>query len=108
MTAPNRADIEERWRAIIEGRTTREEVHAWAEPLMFGDKIEDWLVASALQYLHGFDLTGDESGDPFLLNHGPPGAYIRSTDDIAQELERWRARCVEYDADPVGWLQRRP
>jgi len=103
---PTRADVEDKWTAIIESRMTREEVHFWAEPLMLGDKIDDMMVASALQYLHGFDLTGDKSGDPFLLNHGPPGEYIRSTDDVAQELERWRAHCGEYDADPVGWAQR--
>lgn len=96
---PDRAEIESKWTAIIEGRVTREEVHAWAEPLMLGERISDLLVASALQSLHGFDLTTD-------LEHGPPGNYLRSLDTLVEELDLWRAECVEYDMDPEGWVIR--
>lgn len=102
----SRVDIEEKWTAIIEGRLTREEVHAWAHPIMLGDDpSDDLMVMSAIQYLDGFDLVNDpESGE--LLRHGAPGDYLRSTAEVAQELQRWRANCVAYDADPVGWSQR--
>jgi hypothetical protein len=99
---PGRADIEQKWLEIIRGSATREEVHEWAEPLMLGDRIEDLMVASALEHLHGFDLTGDGR----LLRHGPPGEYIRSIAEIVDELNRWRQNCDEYDADPEGWVRR--
>ena len=65
---PTRADVIDRWTAIIEGRSTREEVHAWAEPLMFGEKIEDVMGGSALQHLHGFadSILNDAAPDPHL------------------------------------------
>jgi hypothetical protein len=81
---------------------TREEVHEWAEPLMLAVPLDDDLmVASALQYLHGFDLTRDGGS----MRHGPPGEYIRSLSDIADELQRWQRNCREYDLDPDEYVR---
>jgi hypothetical protein len=104
--SPSRGDVDAMWTAVIEGRLTREQVHAWATPLMSGDnKIDDLMVATAIQHLDGFDLTNDPDEGVFL-RHGPPGEYIMSASDIAKELELWRTECAEYDADPVGWTRR--
>lgn len=120
---PNRADIEGRWRAIIDGTLSREEVHRWSEPLMLGEEELDPLVNTALQYLHGFDLVVDSTDDQIeakrwtgtdaldrldsgRLRHGGHGAYLRSSEEVATELERWLSSCVEYDADPRGYIRR--
>jgi hypothetical protein len=104
---PDRAEVEAKWEAVIDGRLTREEVHDWAEPFVLDERSDDMMVLTALQQLHGFDLTGDRSGDPFkVTHHGPPGQYIRSIEEVAAQLTKWRNRCVEYDADPASYLQR--
>jgi hypothetical protein len=92
------------WAAIIDGRLSREAVHDWAEPFMLGDRIDDLMVGTALQYLHGFDLTTESSADRYLA-HGPPGRYIRSVSDITEERQRWRACCAKYDADPAEFVR---
>jgi hypothetical protein len=61
----------------------------------------DLLVMQALQYLHGFDMT-HRSPDGNLIGHGPPGSYVRSLEEIGEELDAWRDRCQAYDADPEG------
>jgi hypothetical protein len=63
----------------------------------------DVLVMQALQYLHGFDLTY-RSDDRRLIGHGPPGEYVRTLGQVAQELTAWVGRCAAYDADPERWL----
>jgi hypothetical protein len=105
--------IEAKWEAVIDGRLTREAVHDWAEPFVLHERGgADVMVLSALQQLHGFDLTGDRSGDPFELTHGPPGQYIRSIEGLSRyrpaddgEPDRGtlvvRARGAERGAAPV-------
>jgi hypothetical protein len=103
---PTRAEIDDRWVGVAEGRVGREETHDWAEPLMFADgPSDDVMVMSALQYLHGFDMTY-RSADRNEIGHGPPGTYMRSLEEIREELDRWRVKCVDYDADPEGWVSR--
>lgn len=105
--APTRAVVEARWMALIEGQATRDEVHAWAAPWVeFDPFIGQPLVESALQSLHGFDLTRDPE-QPNLLTHGGEGEFVHSDADIADGLSRWKRRCVEHDADPVGFRSRR-
>jgi hypothetical protein len=67
---PDRAEVEAKWEAVIDGRLTREEVHDWAEPFVLDERSDDVMVLAALQQLHGFDLTGERSGDPFKVTHG--------------------------------------
>lgn len=107
LTPPTRAEVEARWSRLIDGQISRESVHAWAEPFMFASlKTQpDPMTMSAVQSLHGFDLT--HSGNPNVISHGPPGTYLRSMSVIAQEFEEWQRRCREYDSDPDGWLAQR-
>ena len=103
---PTRLDVESKWSAVVDGRISREAAHDWAEPLMLADyqTQPDTMVMQALQHLHGFDLS--QGDDERLVHHGPPGTYVRPPEDIAAELEAWRLRCQEHDADPVGWAAR--
>jgi hypothetical protein len=107
LEPPTRSEIDEWWQGIIEGRVTREAAHAWAEPLMFAEYSTqpDLMVMSALQSLHGFDMTFDPP-DRNVIRHGPPGEYYRTIDEIAADYKRWRSKCEEVDRDPDGWRQR--
>ena len=107
-TPPSRADVEALWQAVARGDVTRESVSAWAEPFMFAayEGKPDLLVMQALQYLHGFDMT-HRSPDGNLIGHGLPGSYVRSLEEIGEELDAWRDRCQAYDADPEGWVAAR-
>jgi hypothetical protein len=101
-----RVAIEEKWIALVEERLSRETVHAWADPLVRGDdRFDDVPSMTALQYLHGFDLV-HAPGEVFGVRHGAPGDYVRSLDEVGQELERWRQMCADYDCDPADWLRR--
>jgi hypothetical protein len=66
----------------------------------------DVLVMQALQYLHGFDMTSRSEGG-HLIGHGPPGQYVRTLEEVAEEYDAWTERCAAYDADPKGWLAER-
>lgn len=105
---PSREDVSSRWQAVARGDVAREEVSQWAEPLMFARfKIRpDVLVMQALQYLHGFDMTYRSDGRR-MIGHGPPGAYVRTLNEVAAEFGAWTQRCASYDADPEGWLRER-
>lgn len=70
------------------------------------DSPPDVLVMQAIQYLHGFDMTYDPE-NPHLISHGPPGEYVRTLSQIAEEFAVWVERCANYDADPDGWLAAR-
>lgn len=104
---PTREHIESWWLGILECRTSREDAHDWAEPLMFAEysTTPDAMVMSALQYLHGFDLTFSPP-DRNLVRHGPPGEYLKTLDDVRGDFERWQADCVAYDRDPDGFSAR--
>jgi hypothetical protein len=106
-SAPTRGEIEEHWLALIEGQTTREAVHEWSVQWVENEDVHvpDPSVRDALLRLHGFDMTYRPER-PGLVTHGPPGLYVHSQQHIVDELSRWRASCVEYDADPVGFRRR--
>lgn len=102
---PSRDDVATRWQAVARGETPREEACQWAEPLLFAEftTLPEVLVNQAIQYLHGFDMTY-RSEDKRLIGHGPPGPYVRSLAQVAEEFDGWVERCAAYDADPEGWL----
>jgi hypothetical protein len=106
--APTRADVEAHWRALLAGRTTRAEVHDWARTWVEGDDsaITDPMVRTALQHLHGFDLTFDAAA-PDRMRHGPGEHHVHSPQHIADALDRWRADCAAYDADPRAFRERK-
>ena len=105
LQPPSREEVANRWQAVARGDVSREDACRWAEPLMFAefDTPPDVLVMEAL---HGFDMTY-RSEDQRLIGHGPPGAYVRTLGQIAEEFASWVDRCAAYDADPEGWLAAR-
>lgn len=106
-SVPVRSDAKERWRALLEGRRTRREVHEWAAPWVEerDSEVEDPMLRNALQYLHGFDLTRD-SGNPSVMRHDKGGdGYVHSDEEIADALARWEANCRLYDSDPAAYLR---
>ena len=103
---PRIDDIENRWVALVAGETSRAETHRWASLWVEGDSARlSPLVSLALHALHGFDLTVE--GNEGILQHGGPGAYLYSLEEIASRLDSWRRECVEYTRDPQSWLERR-
>lgn len=104
---PTRADTAARWRELIDGRVTREEVHAWTVRWVEGEgSCPDLMVEAALQHLHGFDLRWDPVR-PNVVWHGTEGRaeWLHSAEHIAAEFTRWRERCAAYDADPEAWTR---
>jgi hypothetical protein len=87
-----RADVEERWLALIEGRIRPDDVRAWADPWVLGTEAEpsEWGVDQAIYVLHG--LTGRN------------GWQQLRADELEVALRRWRAMCADYDADPAGFV----
>jgi hypothetical protein len=105
---PTRAEVTSRWQKVARREVSREVVSRWAEPLMFTefDSQPDVMVMSAVQYLHGFDMTS-RSNDGRLVGHGPPGNYLRSLREVAELLDEWVAKCVAFDGDPERWRAER-
>src|SRR5690606_36891970 len=99
QSPPTRKDVEARWRSLVQGRTSRRDVHEWtAEWVERRDsEIDDPMVRNALQHLHGFDLMRDASDG--TVRHGAGESYVHSDDDIQRALNRWLANCQEFDAD---------
>lgn len=92
---PRREEIERRWRALLDGSMTREEVHKWTlpwvEPWVDGYEDGPWpdgMINGALQTLHGFSMAYLPE-TPNLIHHGPPGDYLKSHDDIQREFDAW-------------------
>jgi len=52
------------------------------------------------------DLTW-RSDDHRLVGHCPPGEYVRTVGQVADEFDAWVDRCAAYDADPDGWSAER-
>jgi hypothetical protein len=109
VSGPTRADVEARWRDIVAGRRSREDVHAWTRPWVEGDgNVEDPLVSLGLSYLHGFDMTV-RPAEPHLVGHGmePGRVYCKSDVLIAEELASWEESVAFYDSDQEGWHRRK-
>jgi hypothetical protein len=105
---PQRGEIERRWRALVDGSMTREEVHEWTlpwvEPWAGGYEDGPWpdMTYGALQNLHGFD-SAYMPETPNLIHHGQPGTYDKSREDIQRELDAWLSACNRYDHDPEAY-----
>jgi hypothetical protein len=46
-------------------------------------------------------------GDPHVVHHGRAGICLHTDTDVADDLQRWRQRCRDDDADPAAWTARR-
>lgn len=81
---PTPDEIEDRFDALIEGRSTREEIDRWAAWWTAKDELDwDGLSWWALTLLHGIDLPAGEGGD-----------YLHNEDQIRTwlaELRKGRA-----------------
>jgi hypothetical protein len=103
-----RTTAEDVWQAVVDGTLSRDEAHAWAARWVEADdpQINDLMVLSALQRLHGFDLVWTDVART-TVRHGGSAAYVHSSGDIRQALATWRDDCRSYDADPAGYVQRK-
>ena len=106
---PSRDEVETRWREVLDGSRSREEVHDWTVPWVEGDlgagPAEDGMVSGALYTLHGFTMAYLPE-TPNLIHHGPPGMYVKSMEQIQLDLDRWLHNCAEHDRDPEGYRSR--
>jgi hypothetical protein len=110
MIDPSREEVERNWRALIDGTLSREEVHRWTLPWVEGSETpHDPLVNTAVQSLHGFDLSSPIAGESRRVHHGLEDGweYIRSMADIASELNRWLGNLEAFDRDPQAWRRER-
>ena len=101
---PLRSAVESAWRAVVAGELSREDVHAWSVRWVERGDLDpptDPVVESGLQDLHGLDMTS-VPGRPGFVDHGGPGPYRLSEDEVAEKLTRWLAYCREFDEDPEG------
>src|SRR5690349_8231917 len=85
-----RAEVDEKWTALAEGRESSADVHAWADRHV-REVGHEPLAEHGLQDLHG--LTGRTN----------PG----SSGEILRRLAEWRSECAAYDRDPDGWSRAR-
>ncbi|MBQ1094075.1 hypothetical protein [Streptomyces sp. B93] len=100
-TGPTRADVEAQWRALIEGRLSRQDVHVWAAQWVGVPeaRVVDPMVENGLLHLHGFSMESPSAG--------AAKTYMHPDDAVTAALERWRRDCVRFDQDPVGFLSER-
>lgn len=101
---PSRQEVEQKWRELLAGASSREEIAAWARLWVWAPmKVEaEVLVMSALQALDGFDMTHDLA-KPNLIRHGGDGPgrrYYHSDDHVRGELERWLTALETEPVDP--------
>ncbi len=106
---PGVEDVERRWLEMIDGRRSREEVSAWAARWVEGDEpvAITGVVGLGLFYLHGADLVRVGGAGSDLVRHGGGGPYLRSVDELGEDLSYWRSQVRQHAADPVGWRRRR-
>jgi hypothetical protein len=110
MEEPTREDIEERWKAIIEGRVSREDVHAWAVPWVERTwRFKDPMVSVGATYLHGYDLTFDPAVGEGVVRHAMSEgwAYLKPIEEIRSDLEHWQRDSIFFDRDPDAWRKHR-
>lgn len=110
IAAPSRAEVEDKWQALINGRSNRVATARWARAWAWTplEVTSEPLVMSALQALDGFDLLHDPTA-PNVVGRGDKPErwkYVHSEQHVVEELERWKARIAEHDEDPAGFFQR--
>jgi hypothetical protein len=95
VSAPDREDVEQQWVRLIRGEITREEAHAWAKVWVEdrNEQVVDWLVESALQRLHGFDMVYTDP-EHKKVRHGGPGNYVHDATWISESFERWKTQAA--------------
>ncbi|MEV6244289.1 hypothetical protein [Lentzea sp. NPDC051838] len=111
MTLPEQATrttVAEMWRAVLDGSLSQDDAHTWAARWIEADdpQIDDLMVLSALQRLHGFDLVWTNE-EKTTVRHGGSAAYVHSASDISQAFIQWLDDCRSHDTDPAGYLERK-
>jgi hypothetical protein len=98
---PSRSEVAAVWRQLIAGVRSRQQVHDWAVPWVEHRwaQVVDPPTMSALERLHGFDMTYDK-GRPNVVRHGPGDHYVHSSEVITDRLDRSPESCRHYDANP--------
>ena len=84
--APSRSDVEDRFRALVDGSQTREDVDRWAAQWVAADDpgVDDDAVWWGLAILIGIDL-----------RPGPDAPYLHDDDQIVGWLGEFRQRCSD-------------
>lgn len=108
LPVPDREAVSSWWTGLIEGRLTRETVHNWAAQWVESEtaSMDDTMVMTALQHLHGFGLERN-STRPSLTSHSGHGSRVHSDQHIAEQFTRWTRACGHYDADPEEYSRQR-
>ena len=85
---PSREDVEAWWSALLDGRRSPEEIHAYVRPWIEEppDTIDDPITWMGLQQLYGL-TDGLSQKDP----------------EAGAVFEKWLAHGERFDADPEGW-----
>jgi hypothetical protein len=96
---PTRQEIEEVWTRLEAGSLDRQSAHEWAVPWVeeFDHLINDPMVLSAVQTLHGFIMRKQ------VGSNRSAEKYLFSDADIAIEHRAWKADCETYDKNPGAW-----
>jgi len=100
VPSSSRAEIDDRWVALIEGRATRDEVSDWAGHYFDDGGVDDPCIRRGLGHLFSCKLASEE-GNPLGLAEPPPvGEYLWTITELAERLSQWKSWCIEVDADP--------
>jgi hypothetical protein len=106
LDGPRRAEVEARWHHLIAGAAAREHTSKWAKRWVESIRSVDaeLPVMSALQTLHDYDLTYDQTSPNLVMQGGKTNdrLYCHHDDLIVSELSRWLSTLAEFDADPDG------
>src|SRR3954453_8292693 len=84
-------ELEQRWRDLIEGRASPEDVREWTDPWVRGSTDLDPIVVLGLESLHG--ATGRNRAD--------------SSGEISRLFDEWLSERAQYDTAPVAWRHER-
>jgi hypothetical protein len=95
------------WQAVLDGEVSRSGAHHWAARWVEGDSpdVDDPMVWSALQRLHGFDLVWTD-GTRSRVRHGGSGDHVHPLRDIRQQFVAWQSACAAHDAPPGPLTER--
>ena len=96
-----RDEVERKWRSLLRGGVTREDVGLWAARMEEECTPDgDMMVAIGLQRLANQDLRTWPRDSP--RHQARAGEYMRPIERLSELFERWKANCVAYDTDPSG------
>jgi hypothetical protein len=98
--AVRRDEVETKWRSLLQGELSREDVALWVARMEEECTPGDMMVAIGLQKLAHQDLRTWQRDS---RRHGAhAGEYLQPMERMADLFERWKTNCFAYDDDPSG------